>query len=354
MSATARLRVTLEDLLHGRELDRRSAETSFEALADPDVPNTLKGAFLTALRAKGETARELADFARAMLARATGPIACASPVLVDTCGTGGDGSNSFNLSTAAALVLAAAGVPVAKHGNRSISSRSGSADLIEALGIPFATTPRAASEKLAAHGFAFLFAPAFHTATAGVVTARRELGIRTLFNVLGPLVNPARPTHQLTGTGEAQTAERMAHALSRLDLQRAFVVRGTGGWDEATPVGPFTLLDVRDGRVEAQSVEPRDFGVDRCGAEDLAGGDAAENARLLAEIFAGATGPLRDAVLLNAALVLLLVERAQEPREAFRLAAAAIDDGRAQGLVERLASPGHACIPDTEAGRTGL
>lgn len=214
----------LEELLGGGELLCREV---FEAFADESVPPAWKGAVLSVLRVRGERPGELAGLAKAMLARAEGPFEVGAPTLVDTCGTGGDGSGSVNLSTAAALVVAALGIPVAKHGNRAVSSSAGSADLIEELGIPFSGSPAEATRALSEHGFAFLFAPAFHPATAGVAAVRRELGVRTVFNILGPLVNPARPTHQLTGTGDARTADLMAGALAELDVERAFVVTGS-------------------------------------------------------------------------------------------------------------------------------
>ncbi len=333
------LRSLLERILERADLDEREAERALLALASGAVPPAQQAAFLVALRAKGETADELVGFARGMLALARGPVRRPGPLLVDTCGTGGDGSGSFNLSTAAALLVAALGIPVAKHGNRSISSRCGSADLVEALGIPFPEGPAQAGEALAAHGFAFLFAPSFHPGAAAVAPVRRELGLRTVFNLLGPLVNPARPTHQLVGAFSAPAARSLALALARLGLARAFVVHGAGGFDEPTPVGPFLLCDATDGRVEERELDPRDFGFERCRTDDLAGGDARANAARLRALFAGECGPLRDAVCLAAALVLLLVGRAADPRAAARAAAAALDDGRARALLERLTPP---------------
>jgi len=243
-------------------------------------------------------------------------------------------------------VVAAGGLRVAKHGNRSVSSRSGSADLVEALGVPFASTPAEVGAALERDGFAFLFAPAFHRAAAGVAAARRALGIPTVFNLLGPLVNPARPTHQLTGTGGSSAAQRMAQALARLDLRRAYVVRGADGWDEATPVGPFELHEVVPGRVRSRRVDPAEYGLARCSAGDLAGGDAAENAALLRAVLAGEAdldrsrrlGALRDAIVLNAALVLQLTGRESAPRAAAQLAARTIESGRARSYLARLAA----------------
>ena len=339
MTAGVTLRATVEELLAGRDLAPDSAEAAFEALIDGAVPEVLKAAFLIALRAKGERPEELAALATAMLRRAAA-VPHEESVLVDTCGTGGDGSNSVNLSTAAALLVAAAGVPVAKHGNRSVSSRAGSADLVEALGLPFAETPEDARHALERDRFAFLFAPAFHAATAAIVPVRRALGLRTVFNVLGPLVNPARPTHQLTGTGGVPLAERMARALALLDVRRAFVVSGAGDWDEATPVGPFELFEVSGAEVTRRSVEPADYGIERCSPEDLVGGDAARNAEIVSAVLAGERAGnarhVRDAVVLNAALVFQLLGDELDPRAAAQRAEATIDRGDAARFVDVL------------------
>jgi anthranilate phosphoribosyltransferase len=271
-----------------------------------------------------------------MRERASGPVASDGRPLVDTCGTGGDGSGSFNLSTACALLLAADGHAVAKHGNRSVSSQCGSADLLDELGIPLSHEPAEASRRLADHGFAFLFAPAFHSSTAAVMPVRRELGTRTVFNVLGPLANPARPAFQLVGAWDAPTARLMAGALAGMGLERAFVVHGDPGWDEATPVGEFLLLDVRDGTVDESTVDPATFGLERCAPDDLAGGDPARNAAIAHEVFGGARGPIRDALVLNAALVYLLTGTESEPTTAAERASAVLDDGRVRDLVQRL------------------
>ena len=333
------LRIALEQLLERRDLEPERTESTFAALTNADVPLSLKGAVLATLSAKGETPRELAGFVRAMLARATGAgrdRVRANRVLVDTCGTGGDGSNAFNLSTAAALLVAALGVPVAKHGNRSVSSRTGSADLIEALGIPFSRSIGSAGRDLRAFGFAFLFAPDFHPAMKELACVRGELGVRTLFNVLGPLVNPLRPTHQLTGTGDVATGRRMAATLAELGGVRASVVCGALGWDEATPIGTFTSIDVERGQVTERRIDPRDYGVATCVADDLVGGDAATNARLLRDVFSGRPGPMRDAVVLNAALVLQLIGRERRASVAAAHVARGLDDGRANVLLARL------------------
>jgi anthranilate phosphoribosyltransferase len=335
-SPAGELRQALEHVLAGRDLDERAAEDALAALLDEGTPRALQAALLAGLRAKGESAGELAGFARGLLARARRVPNPARGLLLDTAGTGGDGRGSFNLSTAAALLLAALGLPVAKHGNRAVSSRAGSADLCEALGLELPREPEAAAAALARDGFVFLFAPHFQHALAALAALRRELGVRTVFNLLGPLVNPARPSHQVIGAPGARAARRLAEAARRLGLTRAFVVHGAG-FDEATPCGSFELYALRDGALTTHTLRPADFGLAACRPDALAGGDARANAERLQQLFAGAErGPLRDAVCLNAALALLLVERASTPRAALRLAEAALDDGRAAGFLARL------------------
>ena len=333
-ATTAVLTPLVERVLAGAVLSRDEAHYALGRLTDANVPDAQKAAFLTALRTRPEEPGELAGLAAGMLAAARGPLPRRPGIVVDTCGTGGDGSGSFNLSTATALLVAALGIPVAKHGNRAVSSRTGSADLVEALGLAFADDPEAAARDLEERGFAFLFAPAFHPAAAGVAPVRRSLGMRTVFNVLGPLANPARPTHQLVGAFSPDAARAMAGALAQLGVERAFCVHGEPGWDEATPVGPFLRVEVRDGEVREATFDPRDYGLERCRPDDLAGGDADGNAALLRGLFDGTRSPLRDALVLNAALVLQLVGREHDPRAAARAAAAALDDGRARTFLE--------------------
>jgi anthranilate phosphoribosyltransferase len=329
-------RALLERLLVGEDLTQDQAGHLMEALIDPEVADVVKAGLLVALRAKGETAEEVRGMALAMR-RAAHPLpGVQDDVVVDTCGTGGDGSHSFNVSTATALLCAAGGLSVVKHGNRSVSSQCGSADVLEALGIPLPPDPSAAAAVLDAHGFTFLFAPVFHPAMKAVVPVRRGLRVRTVFNVLGPLTNPASPQHQLVGAFSEDAAVLMAETLSGLPIERAFVVHGTPSWDEATPVGPFLLLDVTPGQVERRTVDPGQYGVPRCAPEDLAGGDAPHNADMLRAVFAGERGPVRDAVVLNTALVLQLTGRASDPQEAAGLAASVIDDGRARRYLDRL------------------
>lgn len=327
----------LDLLLDGQNLSADQAAALMDVFLDPEVSDVVKGGLLVALRAKGETAEEVRGLALGMRAAARPLPMPKDDDWVDTCGTGGDGHHSFNVSTATALLLAASGEKVVKHGNRSVSSKCGSADVLEAVGVPLDADPEAAAALLARTGFTFLFAPSFHPSMRSVVPTRRALKVRTVFNMLGPLSNPAQPKYQLVGAWSVEAAALMADTLSGLDIERCFVVHGEGGWDEATPCGTFELFDVTPGRVRRYTADPREYGIERCQPEDLAGGDAAHNAGMLRRLFAGERSAVRDAVLLNAALVFQLMGRAAEPREAIARAAAVIDDGRAERFLAELA-----------------
>jgi anthranilate phosphoribosyltransferase len=270
---------------------------------------------------------------------------------IDIVGTGGDASGSVNLSTGTSLLVAACGLPVIKHGNRSISSRSGSADVLEQLGLPLPLDEARAGACLAATGFTFLFAPHYHPAMKAIGPVRQALGVRTLFNVLGPLTNPAAPPYMLVGAYSEPMAELMAGALAGLPgVRRAFVVHGAGGWDEPTPIGPFTLFEVQGGTVRRSVRTPADYGLATCTAEDLAGGDAAANAAAMRAVLEGRDrGPHRDALRLGAALALEVAGVASSPAEGLARAAAAIDDGRAAGVLRAIAAFGAA--PDGIAPR---
>jgi anthranilate phosphoribosyltransferase len=335
------LRDTLEHLLSGKSLSEDEASALMRALTSADMPPPLAGALLASLRSKGVTADEVRGFARAMRSLALRPEIPPAPHAIDIVGTGGDSSGSFNLSTGAALLTAACGVDVVKHGNRSVSSKSGSADVLEQLGIKLPLDESAAGACLAATRFTFLFAPHYHPAMKAVAPIRQAMGVRTVFNILGPLTNPAAPRYQLTGAFNLPTAQLMADALSGLGVDRAFVVHGAEGWDEPTPMGPFTVLDVRPGKVTASIRSPSDYGLDLCGARDLAGGDAASNARALRAVLSGEDrGAHRDALLLGTSLALEIVGRVNDPREGVRLASQAIDSGAARKTLQALSSFG--------------
>jgi anthranilate phosphoribosyltransferase len=337
------LREVLERLLDRGDLTEAEAADLMRALTDPAVAPAMAGALLAALRAKGVTAAEVRGFASAMRALARKPVLPDGAPALDVVGTGGDASGSFNLSTGAALLVAAVGVRVVKHGNRSVSSRSGSADLLESLGLPLPLDEHAAGECLAQTGFTFLFAPHYHPAMKEVAPVRRALAVRTVFNLLGPLTNPAAPPFALIGAYSAEAARLMADTLAGMPIERVFVIHGAPGWDEATPVGPFELYDVRPGRVAHTQRDPRVLGLERCAASDLAGGDAAHNAAGLRTVFDGRDrGPHRDAVLLNAALALEVCGVVSDAAAGLEAAAGAIESGAAARLLGKLAAFGAA------------
>ena len=327
----------LDKLLDGESLSEKQAHDFMYDLAGGELPEALAGAFLAGLRAKGETADEIRGFATAMRELALHPEIPDGAPTVDTVGTGGDGSGSLNLSTGTGLLAAACGARVVKHGNRSISSKSGSADKLEALGMTLPLDEAAAVACLEATGFTFLFAPAYHPAMKAVVPVRGALGVRTVFNMLGPLTNPATPPYQLIGAWSVDAARLMADALAGMPIQRAFVVHGEPGWDEATPAGEFTLFDVTPGNVTETRRTPEDYAMERCSPVKLAGGDAGHNARELVRVFTGEDqGPHRDALLMGASLVLEVQGAVSNPAEGVARAAAAIDDGSASRFLDTL------------------
>lgn len=331
------MRELLDHLLDGGDLSVDAADDLMRALAAGSLAPAQAGALLAALRAKGETADEVRGFARAMRALARVPPISSERRLVDTCGTGGDGSHSLNLSTGAALLAAACGAEVVKHGNRSVSSRSGSADVLERLGVPVGLGATQAAACLDRTGFTFLFAPTFHPAMKATMPVRRAMGVRTVFNMLGPLTNPARPAYQVIGAWSEPAAEKMAHALSGLGIARAFVVHGAEGWDEATPVGPFVRFEVRPDSVVRSVIDPRSAGVGRCTADALRGGDAGNNAlRLAAALGGGDTAAHRDALALGAGLALEVCGIAADLPEGVALAAAALAEGRGRAALDRM------------------
>lgn len=329
------MKAVLERLLGGTHLGESEAADLLVGLTDRAVPDAMAGAVLAALRAKGETADEVRGFSTAMRGLARRPRLNGGRRPVDVVGTGGDGSHSLNLSTGAALLTAACGVPVVKHGNRSVSSRCGSADVLEALGMPMPLEEATAAACYERTGFTFLFAPYYHPAMAALAPVRRALGVRTVFNLLGPITNPASPPFAVIGAFSPAAAELLARALSGLPIERAFVIHGAGGWDEATPMGPFLLLEVRPGSVRREIRDPADLGLERCAPSGLAGADAAENGRRLEAVFDGERGPHRDALVLGAALALEVAEEVG-PRDGVARAAEALDSGAGRRLLDDL------------------
>jgi anthranilate phosphoribosyltransferase len=330
-------RQILEQLLDHRDLAEPDAAALLELLTRPEIDPAMAGALLVALRIKGTTAAEVRGFAGAMRALARKPEFPSGLDAIDIVGTGGDASGSLNLSTGAALLTAACGLSVVKHGNRSISSRSGSADLIEQLGFKMPLDEAAAARCLAATGFTFLFAPYFHPAMKALAAVRSALGVRTVFNLLGPLTNPAAPRFHLIGAYDAATAELMAGTLAGMDIGRAWVVHGAAGWDEATPIGPFLAFDVAPGVIRRCALDPRDFGVAPCAAADLAGGDAAANLAALREVFDRSDrGAHLAALTLQSGMALFIAGRAPDIPAGIAIARAAIDSGRAKSWLHRL------------------
>ena len=329
----------------GNDLSESEAAALLVALTDESTNPTLAGAVLIALRTKGETPAEVRGFATAMRQIADRPTIHFAHDAVDVVGTGGDGSGSVNISTGAALLTAAAGQPVIKHGNRAISSRSGSADVLEALGYTLPRTCEEAADSARHHEFTFLFAPYFHPAMRSLAPIRKALGVRTVFNVLGPLTNPASPGYYLIGAFDLPAARLMADALSGMPIRRAFVIHGAPAWDEATPVGPFDLFDVRPGEVKATRRDPADHGIPRCEATDLRGGSADENAMALRQALTGVRGPVGDAIITNAALALEVTGKAKVFGEGIDRARAAIDDGSADRLMAACAQSPRSSTP---------
>ena len=318
-----------------------SAEEAFDAMLcvlTGEATTAQIAAFLVALRMKGEQSAELEGFARAMRSKATRvPVAADGPVLVDTCGTGGDGGRTFNVSTVAAFVVAGAGLRVAKHGNRSLSSQCGSADVLEALGVAIQMDPAQAAAAIDEIGFGFLFAPAVHPAMKHAQPARAELKMRTAFNLLGPLTNPAGAAVQVIGAPSLVAAKLMAEALHRIGGTRALVVHGFDGMDEITTLAPTHLLEVREDEVRYREFDPeQEAGIPRATARDLAGGGREENARIAREVLEGQRGPKRDIVVLNAAAVLLTAGEAESWTEAITKSEASIDTGEALSRLEKL------------------
>ena len=337
------LRDTLDRLLERENLSETEASATLLALTDAATTPAMAGAVLAALRAKGVVPDELRGFATSMRTLARRPVLPPGSPLVDMVGTGGDGSGSFNLSTGAALLVAARGIRVAKHGTSSVSSKSGSADVIRALGLPLPLDEKQAGECLAATNFTFFFAPHYHPAMKSIMPVRQALGVRTVFNILGPLLNPAEPPFHLIGAYRLDVAELMAQALSGMNIERAYVVHGDPGWDEATPVGPFSLFDVRPGKVVRTSRNAEEFGLPRCTPEELKGGDAAYNAMHLRAVLEGRDRSAhRNAIVLQAALVLELLGKAVSPREAALKAEDAIEAGAGRILLDKLTAFGSA------------
>ena len=320
-------------LMERRDLSRVQAEAAMAEIMAGRASDAQIAGFIVAIRAKGETPDEMTGMVEGMLGAAV-TIEVGSSI-VDCVGTGGDGAGTFNISTTAALIAAGAGARVAKHGNRAASSLSGSADVLEALGMRIDISPEATTKMIREIGFGFLFAPIYHPAMRFAGPVRSELGVRTVFNFLGPLVNPARALRQAVGVSDSAMAEKMIEVLYRLGSQYSFVFYGEDGLDELTTTGPSYILRLKDGEITPAEVTPEDFGVDRAVPEDLKGGDAVENAAIVESVLAGDAGPQRDVALVNASPAIVVAGLADGFSDAMDLAAQAVDSGDAAAVLKR-------------------
>jgi anthranilate phosphoribosyltransferase len=333
-AAMADLRGAIRKVASGETLTQEEAADAFALMMSGAATEAQIGSLLMGMRVRGETVDEIAGAARAMRAKA---IKVKAPKgAIDTCGTGGDAKGTFNISTCAAFVVAGAGVPVAKHGNKSISSRSGSADVLKALGVNIELAPEKIERCIETCGLGFMFAPAHHAAMSHVANVRSELGTRTIFNLLGPLANPAETKYQLVGVFAEEWVEKIAQVLALLGVERAWVVHGADGLDELTTTGISHVAVLDAGRVATFKVSPRNAGLAEARPADLVGGDAIENAAHIRAVLQGNMGPFRDIVLLNAAAALLVAGKAESLRDGVALAQQSIESGKAMGVLEGL------------------
>ena len=331
------LRDFLAQLLNGESLTEDQSEELMLALAEGSVEPALAGALLVSLRMKGESAEEVRGFANGMRKAAKEVDLENSSELIDIVGTGGDDSHSFNISTGAALLSAACGLKVAKHGNRSVSSKSGSADLLEFLGYRFPTDADGVKIQIKENGFSFLFAPNFHPAMKNIAPIRQALKIRTVFNILGPLTNPARPSFYLLGAFSSEMASLMASSLSGMDMKRAFVVHGLNGWDEPTPASSFELFDVSENSISHKIIDPSEHGIKKCKEKDLKGGASEVNAKALLKVFeCKDKGAHKDALVLNAGLSLQVSGEVKELSDGIEIAKETIKSGKAKSFLSSL------------------
>lgn len=328
-------RDNLSHIIQGNDLSEAQMSQMITEIFSGKITDAQIGAFMASLATKGETFEELAGAARAMRRKAL-RIQASSATIVDTCGTGGDGAQTFNISTTTAFVVAGCGVTVAKHGNRSVSSRCGSADLLEALGVKLDTDPEIVEEAVHDIGIGFLFAPIYHSAMRHAAKARKDIGLRSIFNMLGPLTNPAGANCQLLGVYAPELTEMFAHALQLLGTKRAFVVHGHDGLDEISVCAPTRMSELKDGLVQTYDVFPEQFFSERADSTELLGGNPEENASITRKILHGEKGPKRNIVLLNAAAALVAAGRAEDFHEGVRLAKIAIDEGASYEKMEAL------------------
>jgi anthranilate phosphoribosyltransferase len=328
------IKEAITSLISGKSLTMDEAASVMEEIMSGEVTPAQFGAFVTALRLKGETVDEITGLAKTMRSKAV-PVTIAGP-LVDTCGTGGDGAHTFNISTAAAFVAAGAGLKVAKHGNRAMSSQCGSADVLEALGVKIDLNAEQVQKCLNEAGIGFMFAPMFHPAMKYAAAPRREIGIRTVFNIIGPLTNPAGAGAQVLGVADETLVEKLAQVLKRLGCRHALVVHGEDGLDEITVTGKTRVCELKDGDIKSYSISPEDFGLSTAGLGSLRGGTLEENADLLRRVLVSIPGPQQDVVLMNAAAVLLAGDRVETMQQGIDLARKVIDSGKALDKLEQM------------------
>lgn len=329
------IREAIRRVVAGEDLEPGLMEAAIDSILVGEATEAQIAAFVIALRMKGETSEEIAAAARVMRRRCVRISPQVSGPLIDTCGTGGDGLDTFNISTAAAIVVAASGLAVAKHGNRAASSKAGSADVLEALGVNIECSAEQVQRCIEQVGIGFMFAQSHHAAMRHAAPVRRQLGVRTIFNVLGPLSNPAGATHQVLGVYAGAPMERLAEALGALGVETAWVVRGHDGLDEMSPQGPTTVVQLQGGEVSSMELSPSDFGLETVPTSALRGGDAQDNAEIIRRVLAGEPGAPRTAVLINAAAALCVAGLVQSPKLGVERASAAIDSGAATELLQR-------------------
>ncbi|GAB6099308.1 anthranilate phosphoribosyltransferase [Halanaerocella petrolearia] len=329
------MRRVIEKVVNGSDLSVDESRRAMNNIMDGEATDAQIGSFITALRTKGETIAEITGAAQVMRNKAE-PIVTEQDLLVDVCGTGGDSLDTFNISTTTSFVVAGADIPVAKHGNRSVSSKSGSADVLEELGVNLDLTPEEVGDCIDRIGIGFLYAPTFHRAMKHAIGPRKEIGVRTIFNMLGPLTNPASAQVQLLGVYDPELTEPIAYTLNNLGVEAAFVVHGLAGLDELSTVGQTKVSQLQGGKVETYHLVPEDLGLTEATPEELTGGGPTENAQITKDILAGKVGSRRDIVLLNAAAALVAAGKAEELKQGVELAAQVIDDGLALEKLEQL------------------
>ncbi|MFQ5455916.1 MAG: anthranilate phosphoribosyltransferase [Nitrospirota bacterium] len=329
------IRKSIAKLIERKDLTENETERVIKEIMEGEATAAQIASFITALRMKGETAEEITGAARGMRDKAV-KIRIGNPLVVDTCGTGGDGTNTFNISTTSAFVVAGAGITVAKHGNRSVSSRCGSADVLKALGVNIDITPEKVERCINDIGIGFLFAPVFHKAMRHAIGPRREIGIRTIFNILGPLTNPADASIQIIGVYSKDLTSLMAEVLMQLGCRHCYIVHGMDGMDEITITEKTKISEGKDGRVDTYFIDPKDYGLPIARKEDISGGTPDENAGIIYEVLEGKKGPKRDITLLNASLPIIACKKAGNIHEAIQIASDSIDSGMAMKKLDEL------------------